>query len=66
MKFNVMFVDDSNSVLESLQWIFMDEPYYLFSYDNPLDAINAFLKSEPGLSSRAGVMHAVHERIFVI
>ena len=40
MKFNIMFVDDSNSVLESLQWLFMDEPYYLFSYDNPLEALN--------------------------
>ena len=39
MKFNVMFVNDSNSVLESLQWLFMDEPYYLFAFDNPLDAL---------------------------
>jgi DNA-binding NtrC family response regulator len=40
MKFNVMFVDDSISVLESLQWMFKDEPYYVFSFDNPLDALN--------------------------
>jgi DNA-binding NtrC family response regulator len=39
MKFNVMIVDDSKSVLESLQWLFMDEPYYLFTFDNPLDAL---------------------------
>ena len=39
MKFNVMFVDDSMSVLESLQWLFKDEPYYLFTFDNPLDAL---------------------------
>ncbi|MDH4206310.1 MAG: response regulator [Desulfobacteraceae bacterium] len=39
MKFNVMFVDDSISVLESLQWIFRDEPYYLFAFDNPFDAL---------------------------
>ena len=39
MKFNVMFVDDSMSGLESLQWLFMDEPYYLFAFDNPLDAL---------------------------
>ncbi|MEJ2656097.1 MAG: response regulator [Desulfobacterales bacterium] len=40
MKFNIMFVDDSISVLESVQWLFMDEPYYLFAFDNPLDALN--------------------------
>lgn len=39
MKFNVMIVDDSKSVLEFLQWLFMDEPYYLFTFDNPLDAL---------------------------
>jgi DNA-binding NtrC family response regulator len=40
MKFNIMFVDDSISVLESLQWVFKDEPYYLFSFNNPFDALN--------------------------
>jgi DNA-binding NtrC family response regulator len=39
MKFNVMIVGDSKSVLESLQWLFIDEPYYLFTFDNPLDAL---------------------------
>ena len=39
MKFNVMFVDDSMSFLESLQWLFKDETYYLFTFDNPLDAL---------------------------
>ena len=39
MKFNIMFVDDSISVLESLQWMFKDESYYLFAFDNPLDAL---------------------------
>lgn len=39
MKFNVMFVDDSMSFLESLQWLLKDEPYYLFTFDNPLDAL---------------------------
>lgn len=33
MKPNIMFVDDSISVLESLKWIFKDEPYYLFALD---------------------------------
>jgi len=40
MKFNVMIVGDSKSGLESLQWLFMDEPYYLFTFDNPLDALD--------------------------
>jgi DNA-binding NtrC family response regulator len=39
MKFNVMIVADSKSILECLQWLFMDEPYYLFTFDNPLDAL---------------------------
>ena len=39
MKFNVMFVDDSMSVLETMQWVFLDEPYYLFAFDNPHDAL---------------------------
>ena len=46
MKFNVMFVDDSMSVLESLQWLFMDEPYYLFAFDNPLDALKVIRSLE--------------------
>ena len=41
MKPNIMFVDDSISVLESLRWIFMDEPYHVFAFDNPLEALNA-------------------------
>jgi two-component system probable response regulator PhcQ len=39
VKHNIMFVDDSISVLESLQWVFKDEPYYLFAFDNPFDAL---------------------------
>jgi len=35
-----MFVDDSFSLLESLQWLFKDEPYYVFSFNNPFDALN--------------------------
>ncbi len=46
MKFNVMFVDDSVSVLESLQWLFMDEPYYLFAFENPVDALSVIKSLE--------------------
>ena len=40
MKPNIMFVDDSISVLEYIQWMFKDEPYYIFTLDNPFDALN--------------------------
>ncbi len=46
MKSNIMFVDDSISVLESLRWIFMDEPYYLFAFDSPLDALSVIKSLE--------------------
>ena len=40
MKPNIMFVNNSTNVLESLQWIFKDEPYYLFAFANPTDALS--------------------------
>ena len=33
MKFNIMFVDCSINVLESLRWIFMYKPYNVFAFD---------------------------------
>jgi len=39
MNYNLMFVDDSISVLLSLKWMFKDEPYYVFLSDNPLNAL---------------------------
>lgn len=39
MKFNLMIVSDSRGVIESIQWLLMDEPYYLFTFDNPFDAL---------------------------
>ena len=41
MKFNIMFVDDSISVLESLRLIFMDEPYHVFAFNSPHEALCA-------------------------
>ena len=41
MKPNIMFVDDSISVLKSLRWIFMDEPYHFFPFVSPLKALKA-------------------------
>jgi DNA-binding NtrC family response regulator len=46
MKSNIMFVDDSISVLKSLRWIFMDEPYYLFAFDSLLDALSVIKSLE--------------------
>lgn len=46
MKHNIMFVDDYTSVLESLQWIFKDEPYYLFFFNDPFNALNVIKKLE--------------------
>jgi DNA-binding NtrC family response regulator len=40
MKSNIMFVDDSISVLKSLKWLFMDEPYRIFLFDSPLEALS--------------------------
>ena len=41
MKSNIMFVDDSISVLESLRLIFMDEPYHFFAFNSPHEALCA-------------------------
>jgi len=46
MKSNIMFVDDSIIVLKSLRWIFMDEPYHFFAFDNPLEALSAIEAKE--------------------
>ena len=46
MKPNIMFVDDSINVLESFRWIFKDEPYNVFAFDNPLEALNAIRVKE--------------------
>jgi ATP-dependent Lon protease len=41
VKSNIMFVDDSVSVLESLRLIFMDEPYHVFAFNSPHEALCA-------------------------
>lgn len=46
MKSNIMFVDDSISVLKSLRWIFMDEPYHIFLFVSPLKALKAIDSKE--------------------
>ena len=39
MKKNIMFVDDSVGVLEALKWMFVDEPYRFFAFENPIEAL---------------------------
>lgn len=39
MKPYIMCVDDSFSALESMKWVFRDEPYHLFAFASPLDAL---------------------------
>jgi len=46
MKSNIMFVDDSISVLESLRWIFMDEPYHVFAFNSSLEALSTIRAKE--------------------
>lgn len=46
MKSNIMFVDDSISVLESLRLIFMDEPYHVFAFNSPHEALCAIESKE--------------------
>jgi DNA-binding NtrC family response regulator len=46
MKLNIMFVDDSIGVLKSLRWIFMDEPYHIFLFENPHKALIAIESNE--------------------
>lgn len=40
MKHSILFIDDSISVLESLKWIFIDEPYYLFASNSSFEALS--------------------------
>jgi two-component system, NtrC family, response regulator AtoC len=40
MKTNIMFVNDSIKVLESLKRFFNDETYHFFGFDNPFEALD--------------------------
>ncbi len=41
-----MFVDDEVSVLEALKWVFKDEPYRFFAFNNPIDALKKMEETE--------------------
>jgi len=57
MKPNIMFVDDSINVLESLQWIFKDEPYYLFALGCRLDI------TTPAIVHLFAIYHSIGNRL---
>ena len=40
MKYSIMFVDDSGNSLKSLKWLFKDELYHSFTFDDPDDALS--------------------------
>jgi len=40
MKHSIMFMDESVNLIESFKWMFRDEPYHLFVFDNPDDALD--------------------------
>ena len=46
MKKNIMFVDNSESALESLRWLFKDEPYDFVTFENPREALSALETKE--------------------
>ena len=46
MQYNIMFVDDEVSVLEALKWVFKDEPYRFFAFNNPIDALKKMEETE--------------------
>jgi DNA-binding NtrC family response regulator len=46
MKRNIMLVDNSISVLETLKWLFADEPYYIFACGDPIEALGLIRLAE--------------------
>lgn len=46
MRCRIMFVDDNPGVLESLRWVFMDEPYECFAFDKPAEALKTIETTE--------------------
>jgi DNA-binding NtrC family response regulator len=39
MQNTIMFIDDKKCILESLKWLFRDEPYQLETFDSPMRAL---------------------------
>jgi len=43
---NIMLVDNSECVFESLKWVFKDEPYNLFAFKDLFEALKAIEEEE--------------------
>ena len=46
MEDKILIVDDENSVLKALTWIFADEPYQVLAFKNPLEALEKMEDTE--------------------
>ncbi len=46
MPFNIMFVDNAESVIESVKWMFKDEPYFPIAFKSPVEALRAIEEEE--------------------
>ena len=42
----IAFIDDEKSILESLKFIFKNEPYKFYSFDNPFEALEKIKAKE--------------------
>jgi DNA-binding NtrC family response regulator len=46
MSRKIAFVDSESNVLESLKWLFEEEPYHLYTFSNPLEALKKMEEEE--------------------
>ena len=43
---NIAFIDCESNILESLKWLFKEEPYHLYTFRNTFDAIKMVKEEE--------------------
>ena len=46
MSHKIAFIDYESNVLESLKWLFKEEPYQLYTFKNPLEALKKIEEEE--------------------
>ena len=46
MSQKIAFIDDEIGVLESIKWVLKNEPYQLYTFQNPIDALDNLEKNE--------------------
>jgi DNA-binding NtrC family response regulator len=46
MSRKIAFIDTESNVLESLKWVFKEEPYHLYTFSNPLEALKTIEAEE--------------------